>query len=271
MKNLRIGSKGSDVEKLQEQLSKHGYPTKVDGDFGPRTKESVVQFQVGRDLTPDGIVGTSTWRELAVRTKTRKEEIEADPGLSGEMQWALDQIPLGTPVERRAVLEMAIRDLGADESPDGSNSGPEIDHLVQGYNEYWGINDSTNYPWCAMAVSTWIGRGLKLGLSSTDMRWKDHPFRNFYGGSMQIADWGKSKGAYRSANESAPAGSAFVMARGNSGSDPSRSARAGHIGLVICDQGDGHIITIEGNVSNGVRCRRRKKSSLIGYITWWKS
>ena len=56
---LREGTTGRFVMELQSKL---GIP--VDSIFGPKTKASVVAFQVNKHLVPDGIVGPLTWAEL---------------------------------------------------------------------------------------------------------------------------------------------------------------------------------------------------------------
>ena len=61
---LKKGAKGESVELLQSMLAFKGYILKVDGDFGPNTKEAVVKFQIENGLKPDGIVGPATWKEL---------------------------------------------------------------------------------------------------------------------------------------------------------------------------------------------------------------
>lgn len=59
MQTLKLGSKGEDVKKLQSYLN-----LCVDGIFGNMTEESVKQFQKENKLTPDGVVGPTTWQAL---------------------------------------------------------------------------------------------------------------------------------------------------------------------------------------------------------------
>ena len=61
---MRTGSKGQEVKDLQPRLSALGfYSGKIDGEFGPGTKEAVTAFQKANGLEADGIVGEET-REL---------------------------------------------------------------------------------------------------------------------------------------------------------------------------------------------------------------
>lgn len=59
------GSSGGCVRELQWLLLDHGhYVGSPDGDFGPVTKQRVVDFQKEVGLEADGIVGPLTWARL---------------------------------------------------------------------------------------------------------------------------------------------------------------------------------------------------------------
>jgi len=64
---LRVGSTGESVKLMQAYLNAthQRYPSiptlEVDGIFGPRTQQSVVEFQRLFGLAPDGIIGPLTW------------------------------------------------------------------------------------------------------------------------------------------------------------------------------------------------------------------
>lgn len=54
-RTLRPGMHGHDVRVLQGYLTLAGYPTAVDGDYGPKTKASVVAFQTAHAMRANGI------------------------------------------------------------------------------------------------------------------------------------------------------------------------------------------------------------------------
>jgi peptidoglycan hydrolase-like protein with peptidoglycan-binding domain len=58
---LREGSRGDDVQRVQELLTAVGYaPGPVDGIFGPKTKVAVLAFQDDHGLRVDGLAGSNT-------------------------------------------------------------------------------------------------------------------------------------------------------------------------------------------------------------------
>jgi len=65
---LRIGLRGSEVVKLQQQLKKLGFlKGDADGDFGVTTETAVKAAQKRYGLEADGVVGGSTWEVLLRR------------------------------------------------------------------------------------------------------------------------------------------------------------------------------------------------------------
>ena len=62
---LKVGSKGEYVKKLQQFLQdKNIYHGKVDGIFGPITKQAVIEWQGYCEIVKDGIVGPCTWATI---------------------------------------------------------------------------------------------------------------------------------------------------------------------------------------------------------------
>ncbi|MCC5618499.1 peptidoglycan-binding protein [Nostoc sp. CHAB 5836] len=65
---LRIGLRGSEVIKLQQQLKKLGFlKGDADGDFGETTEAAVKAVQKRYGLEADGVVGGSTWEVILRR------------------------------------------------------------------------------------------------------------------------------------------------------------------------------------------------------------
>lgn len=65
MEILSFGSTGPEVELLQSTLKKLGFYTgQIDGEFGEKTESAVIRFQTQFGITPDGVVGQSTWDRL---------------------------------------------------------------------------------------------------------------------------------------------------------------------------------------------------------------
>lgn len=63
--NLRRGSKGADVTKLQTALNAQGYDCgAADGIFGAATEKAVRAFQKDNGLAVDGIAGRMTWTAI---------------------------------------------------------------------------------------------------------------------------------------------------------------------------------------------------------------
>lgn len=270
---VKQGSTGASVKLMQERLNAKGFHVSVDGIFGPGTQVVVEQFQASCNLTADGIVGSTTWGFLmAEGTAPTPDEVLAEARAE-----LLSHIPADANPDVRKVLEAGIAKLGCKEVPNGSNGGPELAEVVEGgggdgkapsaYYLYVGIKDKATLqslpPWCALFVCYCLRKGL--GKTS----WKDIPVGNWFGGAQQFEDWGKKKGKWTSPLPAhVEPGSIFTISRVGSGSDAGGGAGAGHVGMVVCDNGD-EVLTIEGNVSNKVGSHRRKKNAIRGCVIWW--
>lgn len=71
---LKLGSEGEDVKKLQIKLG-------VDpiGKFGPKTDAAVKAWQTKNGLTPDGVVGPTTWSKLMGEGVTTSPVVITEP------------------------------------------------------------------------------------------------------------------------------------------------------------------------------------------------
>ncbi len=61
---IKSGSKNTYVLILQDALNNMGRTLDIDGIFGTKTKNAVINFQKYYGLAVDGIVGCNTWRKL---------------------------------------------------------------------------------------------------------------------------------------------------------------------------------------------------------------
>lgn len=61
---LQEGSTGEAVRSLQQLLTAKGYPCGADGNFGPKTKRVIQQYQKAVGLGADGVVGAKTMSRL---------------------------------------------------------------------------------------------------------------------------------------------------------------------------------------------------------------
>ncbi|MCM3745948.1 spore cortex-lytic enzyme [Paenibacillus pasadenensis] len=78
---IQQGSSGKDVVELQGRLRFLGYyEGKIDGEFGPKTKNAVTWFQWKFGMKSDGVVGASTKLKLWEATKNWKPTAADFPG-----------------------------------------------------------------------------------------------------------------------------------------------------------------------------------------------
>lgn len=97
---IRKGSKGTLVVELQDILTELGYnPGSVDGIFGTRTFNAVVQFQTDMKLNPDGVCGPKTWQALA----TAEAQMPPAPGAPQTYRVTIDGV---TYDQYRQILEI---------------------------------------------------------------------------------------------------------------------------------------------------------------------
>ena len=83
-KLVKIGMRGDIVKKIQELLIKHGFTNisksgTIDGKYGSRTKQAVIDFQRKNDASDDGIVGKETWGKLTQEPTSAKVPVKLDP------------------------------------------------------------------------------------------------------------------------------------------------------------------------------------------------
>ena len=72
---VKMGSSGAEVRAIQHALGLH-----IDGSFGAKTRESVVNWQRENRLIADGVVGAQTWALLEKQLQV-KESAKIDRGI----------------------------------------------------------------------------------------------------------------------------------------------------------------------------------------------
>jgi hypothetical protein len=96
---------GHDVRVLQGYLSVAGYPTTIDGSFGPATRRSVVRFQSAQSMTPNGIVTYSV--QLGLRNQVAAVQAVAPTGKTRINADGTATAPAGAPSAVQAVIAAA--------------------------------------------------------------------------------------------------------------------------------------------------------------------
>ena len=106
-RTLNVGSSGSDVRALQRYLDSAGFDTDVDGEFGPGTRVSVMEFETDEGRRANG--KASRAEQVLVRERAESTE-------------AAEPVPEEEPVSEAPVEEAYIGDDGLAVAP---SSAPE--------------------------------------------------------------------------------------------------------------------------------------------------
>lgn len=144
--NLQQTSKGDNVSQLQSLLNQYNSANlKTDGDFGPLTKQAVINFQQKNGLVADGIVGAKTAAALA----KLGQPITASNGQSpGQLVQSLGGGATGGAVGTSASARAASKEQGLQAIKDSLNKGAaqppsynSLDELTKLRNEQGIVND----------------------------------------------------------------------------------------------------------------------------------
>ncbi|MDF5722183.1 MAG: peptidoglycan-binding protein [Rhizonema sp. PD37] len=104
--DLQLGSRGSAVSELQENLRRLGlYHSQVTGYFGTETQQALIAFQQSHGIRPDGIVGPKTLENIRISLNQPSTQ-----GVGGDaVPNALNQGDRGVEVTQ---LQQSLQQLG---------------------------------------------------------------------------------------------------------------------------------------------------------------
>lgn len=87
MATLKLGSKGTEVRQLQNNLNSLGYGLgTADGVFGANTKKAVIAFQTLYGITADGIVGSGTQTAITTTLNRKNKGVLSKGQISSEIR-----------------------------------------------------------------------------------------------------------------------------------------------------------------------------------------
>lgn len=94
---LKVGTRGSDVTRLQQSLARAGFnPGTADGIFGAKTKAAVEAYQRKQGLQVDGVVGNNTGR--AIFNSRNADLWDGKPAGGGNRPGTTQGVPANFPV-----------------------------------------------------------------------------------------------------------------------------------------------------------------------------
>jgi cell wall-associated NlpC family hydrolase len=111
-RTLREGMSGSDVRTLQRYLTRAGFDTTADGQFGSRTERSVKRFERGEERRVNGVVSPADARALLLVVREAEQETTTVQPPVAEASLTSDGMavaPASAPPEVAAVIEAGNR------------------------------------------------------------------------------------------------------------------------------------------------------------------
>ncbi len=106
-RTLHNGMKGHDVRVLQSYLTLDGYPTAIDGQYGPTTLQNVMKFESANNLTPNGVM---TYAQTLILRQDVSKAVTASGAPGGQATLNADgtvTAPAGAPQVVQQVIAAA--------------------------------------------------------------------------------------------------------------------------------------------------------------------
>jgi len=123
---LRLGSRGAGVREIQTLLVRAGYHVKVDGDFGPATRDGLKAFQQLSGIAADGVAGPQTMRALKAYQISPVEK----PGALSAMR--VPQVNNAVKAAGPIAILASMRDQVADAAQHLTGIGTSADAIANG-------------------------------------------------------------------------------------------------------------------------------------------
>lgn len=142
--NLKIGSTGEDVKKLQQKLGLN-----VDGVFGSSTEVAVKKWQQDNGLTSDGIVGPKTWSKMMGEVVEKNLDINVLKGhipdnVFNQLDLIVQKFSINTPLRMAHFLSQCSHESG-DFSVVNENLNYSSDGLKRVFGKYFPGTLSESY------------------------------------------------------------------------------------------------------------------------------
>ena len=239
---LKLGSQGTDVRNLQQDLTTLGYYwAEITGNFGAKTETAVKRFQEENGLTADGVAGTKTLNAIAAAV-ARKGGTSASTSTSGTTLKLNSQ---GTKVTQ---LQQDLKQLGYYYAEITGNFGEKTEAAVKKFQQAKGLTadgvaGTSTLNALAAAITAAGGStssgtgisGMKLGSTGDDVRALQQNLTTlgyYYGditgryGSLTqqaVKKFQKAKGLTADGVAGASTGSAIASAVKSTGATPAGS------------------------------------------------
>ncbi len=218
-KDYRRGSKGGQVQVIQEWLCLQGQNVAIDGAFGPATEGAVRKFQAANSLPVTGIVDANTFGNLTAPLA------KAIAPISGEGKDLSDLIIA------YASQHLAQHPLEVG----GQNRGPWVRVYMEG-------NQGSQWPWCA-------GFACFILRQSCDSLGRPMPVKRTFSCDILASEAiaaeafisGRDIAKGKVAKDGIPSGSFFISRRTDNDWN--------HTGIAVAFHDD-HFETIEGNTND---------------------
>lgn len=208
--SAKVHDRGVIVRRLQEWLNLHSFAIDIDGVFGPRTAEALVDFQKKNALRSTAALNSETWRAL-----------------TAPMRRALLPPTELTTMSDAIVAVARMHTSARPREVGGENRGPWVRLYMNG-------NEGADWRWCAGFATAVLSQAARAG------GWTSPVARTFLCDALGAAAMKKGTFVPGAGRSEVKPGSLFLKRRVSTGWS--------HTGFVVATDHDG-FSTIEGNTN----------------------